>query len=305
MNKKPKTHKPPRFKDKVKHEVIANKRLGLLEFLLLAITNESRNNLKAYLARGQITVNGAPIRQFDFLLSPGDIIRVEDRPIKRVTSKIKLKVLYEDEQLVAINKPAGLLSVASDQEKNITAYRLVNDYVQLKDPHTRIFVVHRLDKETSGVLLFAKDNEIRNILQKKWNQLVRKRGYYAITIGVPTPANGTLKDYLFTNSTSLMYVGKRSPGSVLAITNYQVIKDNEKFALLDVNIETGKKNQIRVQLKHFGYPLIGDEKYESGENPLNRLGLHAYQLSLVHPITGKIVKINAPLPAEFNKIFQK
>ncbi|MGI6713908.1 MAG: RluA family pseudouridine synthase [Bacilli bacterium] len=300
MNKK-KSNRAKKLSPKPKHEVTVSKSQGLLAFVLENISGESRNNLKSYLRRGQITVNGAMIKQFDFLLSPGDIVRIEHTSQRPKTSGPNLEIIYEDEYLLAINKPAGVLSVASDQERKRTAYVLANNYVQTKNPRARVHVVHRLDQETSGVLLFAKDEETRNILQKKWNQLVKKRGYYAITIGIPQPTEGRLEDYLFTNATSLMYVGKKSPQSVLAITNYKVKQIKENFALLDIDIETGKKNQIRVQLKNIGCPIVGDKKYESKLDPLKRLGLHAYELRLRHPRNEQDLKLSAPLPREFKQ----
>lgn len=304
MSKK-KSHRVSRPPLKPKHEVIVSQKTELLNFLLEKVTGESRNNLKSYLRRGQVTVNGAMTKQYDFMLSSGDIVRIENTSQRPKISAPKLKVLYEDEYLLAIDKPAGVLSVASDKERKRTAYVLANLYVQAKDPWARVHVVHRLDQETSGVLLFAKDEETRNRLQKKWNQLVKKRGYYALTIGIPKPEKGRLEDYLFTNATSLMYVGKKSPQSVLAITNYQVKATKDDFALLDLDIETGKKNQIRVQLKNINCPIIGDIKYESKLDPLKRLGLHAYELCLIHPRTGKILKISAPIPSEFQKFIGK
>lgn len=304
MNKK-KTNRTNRPPLKPKHEVMVDKPTELLAFLLEKIKGESRNNLKGYLRRGQVTVNGAMTKQFDFILSSGDIVRIENSSQRPKGSAPKLKVLYEDEYLLAIDKPAGVLSVASDKERKSTAYVLANLYVQSKNPWARVHVVHRLDQETSGVLLFAKDEETRNLLQKKWNHLVKKRGYYAITIGIPKPEMGRLEDYLFTNATSLMYVGKKSPQSVLAITNYHVKATKDDFALLELDIETGKKNQIRVQLKNINCPIIGDIKYESKLNPLKRLGLHAYELCLIHPRTSKILKISSPIPNEFLKLVGK
>jgi 23S rRNA pseudouridine1911/1915/1917 synthase len=296
--KRPVRATPPLFRFGVKEEST------LLAFLMLKLPKFGRNKIKGYLSRRQILVNGAPVTQFDFPLSSRDEVSIEARSQKTLKTQ-KLDVIYEDDELIAINKPHGLLSVASDKEKGITAYRLLSDYIKDRDKHARIYVVHRIDKETSGVLLFAKNEAIKDELQKNWNDIVTKRGYYAITSGVPAKKEDTLKNFLFKNATNLMYVGHKSETTVLAITHYQVIRSKENYALLDIDIDTGKKNQIRVQMKHAGYPLIGDDKYDNKDNPLHRLGLHAYELDLIHPITHKKIKIVAKMPKEFDGFLKK
>lgn len=275
----------------------------LLSFVLEKMPHLGRNKIKGYLSRKQIAVNGVPVTQFDYPLARKDEVSIFEKALKS-TRKQKIDIIYEDDDMVAINKPAGLLSVASDKEKGITAYRLVSDYVREDDARNRVYVVHRIDKETSGVLLFAKTTAMRDLLTDNWDKLVAKRGYFAVTIGVPEVKEQTLKNHLYTNATRLMYVGNKAKGTVLAITHYVVKYETEGYALLDVDISTGKKNQIRVQLKHIGHPLVGDEKYESGENPLKRLGLHAYALHVKHPVTNKELKLTAPMPKEFKTLFK-
>ena len=215
-----------------------------------------------------------------------------------------LPILYEDNEIIVINKPSGLLSVASDTEKGRTAYRMVNDYVQQKDKHNRIFVVHRLDEDTSGVLMFAKNPKIRDIMQKEWNDIVLARGYYAVVEGRMEKPQDKFIDYLKENSLNLMYVSNDRTNGKKCITSYKVIKSNKNYSLLDVDIETGRKNQIRVQLGHRGHYVVGDDKYGEPSNPLNRLGLHAYKLKLIHPITKKLLEFVAPIPQEFEKLFK-
>ena len=205
-------------------------------------------------------------------------------------------------EIIVINKPSGLLSVASDSEKGRTAYRMVTDYVQQKDKHNRIFVVHRLDEDTSGILMFAKNAKIKDILQKNWNDIVLARGYFAVVEGIMEKKEEKLVDYLKENSLNLMYVTNDRTNGKKCITSYKVIKNNKNYSLLDVDIETGRKNQIRVQLGHRGHHVVGDDKYGEPANPLNRLGLHAYRLKFVHPITKKLYEFKTPIPQEFTNL---
>ena len=204
-----------------------------------------------------------------------------------------------------INWISGLLSIASDKEKGSTAYRMLTDYVQQKDKHNRIFVVHRLDEDTSGVLMFAKNPKIKDILQKEWNNIVLERGYYAVVEGKMEKDEDKFVDYLKENSLNLMYVTNDKINGKKCVTQYKVLKSNKLYSLLDVKIDTGRKNQIRVQLGHRGHHIIGDDKYGEPANPLKRLGLHAYELDLTHPITGKKMKFTAPTPKEFDLLFKQ
>lgn len=276
----------------------------LLEFLLLKYPKLSRNAVKSLLSGHYVSVDGAPVSQYNLQLTKEDTVIVSKMRISKKT-RANLPIIYEDDEIVAINKPSGVLSIASDREKARTAYRMVNDYVQQKDKHNRIFVVHRLDEDTSGVLIFAKNPRIKDALQKNWNDIVRKRGYYAIVEGQMEKTQDTLVDYLKENSLNLMYVTDDKKNGKKCITNYKVIKSNKNYSLLDVDIETGRKNQIRVQLGHRNHHVIGDDKYGEPSNPLKRLGLHAYNLTLVHPITKKVLEFKAPIPSEFNKLFTK
>lgn len=286
------------------NQIRVKKQSGLLEFLLENVPGVSRNNIKSLLKRRQVAVDGAPVAQFDFVVYPGDIVMIAKQRLDRHTSP-KIDIIYEDQEMIAINKPAGLLSIASDKEKAATAYRQVMDYLRGIDPKARVFVVHRIDQDTSGVLLFAKSDSLRKKWQDAWNDLVTKRGYYALVAGVPKKEVDTLRHYLKETSTHLMYISDRSGDGQLAITHYKVIKSAPDYALLDVNIDSGRKNQIRVQLRHIGHPVVGDDKYDTLLNPINRLGLHAYALEIKHPETGKGYSFKAKLPVEFLKVFMK
>lgn len=297
----------PRFPNKHKdmnkiREFPVTKQCGLLDFLFEVLKGQSRNSVKSILTSKRVSIDGAPVTQFDFKLYPGDTVIISNNPIHKKT-RSHLPIIYEDDEIIVINKPSGLLSIASDKEKSSTAYRMLSDYVQQKDKHNRIFVVHRLDEDTSGVLMVAKNVEIQKALQDNWNDIVSKRGYYAIVEGQLKEKQGTIKSYLKKNSQNLMYSSKDKSGQ-FSITHYKVIKENDKYSLLDVNIDTGRKNQIRVHLGEMGHHVIGDDKYGNPSNPLKRLGLHAYCLELTHPITKKKMKFVSPMPKEFDTLFK-
>ena len=289
-------------------QIHVKKESGLLDFLLENVIEFSRNKIKGLLKRRQIAVDGVPVAQFDFKVHPGDTVFIAKERLvnsKQPKAKQKIDIIYEDDQFLAINKPNGLLSIASNKEKEQTAYRLASDYVRKDNPRARLFVVHRIDKETSGVLLFAKNVELKDQLQKEWNDLVIKRGYYAIVMGQVKQPEATLKHYLKETTTHLMYISSKQGDGQLAITHYKLIKSNEKYSLLDIKIDTGRKNQIRVQLRHINHPVIGDDKYDTLANPLNRLGLHAYELTLKNPIDQKQYVFKATMPNQFKSLFGK
>jgi 23S rRNA pseudouridine1911/1915/1917 synthase len=284
-------------------EIKVKREAELLEYLIEDL-KFSRNNAKNLLSHRLISIDGAPVSQFNFIVYPGDTLIISKNPIKKKAIE-KLPIIFEDEDIIAINKPFGLLSVASDKEKAITAYRQVMDYVQAKDRHNRIFVVHRIDKETSGILIFAKNERIKNALQDNWNELVKKRGYFAVCEGKFDKKEDTITNYLKMNSLNLMYLGSaKDKTAQKCITKYKVIKENEKYSLLDVNIMTGRKNQIRVTLGSLGHFVLGDDKYGEPENPINRLCLHAYELDVINPITNKEYKLKTKLPIEFEKLLK-
>ena len=274
----------------------------LLEFLFLTFKDKSRNSVKSLLSNHQVAVDGAPVSQFNFKLYPGDTVIISKNPIRKKT-RSNLPIIFENEEIIVINKPSGLLSIASDKEKGSTAYRMLTDYVQQKDKHNRIFVVHRLDEDTSGVLMVAKNVKIQQALQDNWNDLVSSRGYYAIVDGQMDNPSGTVKSYLKKNAQNMMYSSKKAGDGQLAITHYKVMQTSGDYSLLDVHIDSGRKNQIRVHLGDLGHNVIGDDKYGNPSNPIKRLGLHAYELIIKHPFTGKVMKFTAPMPKEFKTLF--
>ncbi len=292
-----------KYLEKNNKEYVVKHDSTLLEYLISDL-HFSRNNAKGLLSHHVIAINGAPTSQFDFPLVKDDVLIVASHPIKS-KKRSDLPIIFEDEYIIAIDKPYGLLSVASDKEKNSTAYRMVSDYLKEKDRKSRIYVVHRLDKETSGVLIFAKNEKIKDMFQDSWNELVTKRGYYAVVEGVMEKKSDRITNYLRMNNLNLMYVTKPSKDSYKCITEYSVIKENEKNSLLDVNILTGRKNQIRVTLGSLNHYVLGDDKYGEPPNPINRLCLHAYELDIKNPITNKTYILKSKIPNIFYELVKK
>jgi 23S rRNA pseudouridine1911/1915/1917 synthase len=290
-------------------KLIVKRSTPLLEFLISNL-NDSRNNIKMLLKTKRILVNGTPVTQFDYPLSKEDEIKISKNPVQVAENKKspskkerlpKIEIIYEDEYFIAVNKPQGILSVESDKER-LSVYSLLEQYMTSIDKRNRPFIIHRIDKETSGVLVFAKNEKIHTILRLNWNDYVVRREYVAIIDGHMKNNEGTLKNYLKENQNHLVYVSNEGD---LAITNYKVKFKSNEYEYLNINIDTGRKNQIRVQLNHLGTPIIGDDKYGEPKNPLKRLGLHANKLILKNPLTNEEVTFEAKIPAIFTSLFNK
>jgi len=281
-----------------------NRSDSLLTFLLNKLSL-SRNSVKALLHDRKVLVNGNVISQFDYPLAKDDEVKIAKNPVKRnnivqVNNSFKKLIIYEDEYFLAINKPSGMLSVQSDKDRN-SAYSLAIDYLSQKNKKARVYALHRIDKDTSGVLLFCKDIKLHSKLKTHWNEDIKEREYIAVVNGRIEPDKDRIVSYLNENRNNMVYVAKQGKK---AITNYETIKANKNYSLLRVKIETGRKNQIRVQLADRGFSIVGDNKYGDGLSPFNRLGLHASTLSFINPVDHKLITIKASIPAEFNKLFK-
>ena len=287
---------------KEKNEFDVKTETTLLPFLLEHVKGKSRNNIKSLLKREQIVVNGKPCRDFAKTLQPGQKVGILARAAQDAF-EMPLPIIYEDGDIIAINKPAGMLSIASEKERAETAYHIVTDYMKAKHGG-RIFVVHRLDRETSGVLLFAKNEKIKHALQDDWDSLSSLRSYTAVVEGAISPAEGTVKSWLKQTRTLLVYSSEREGDGKLAITNYKTVKSSNGYSLLDISLDTGRKNQIRVHMNDLGHPIIGDKKYGSRTNPLGRLALHAGRLCVRHPFSSAEMDFSAKTPTEFLRLFK-
>ena len=216
-------------------------------------------------------------------------------------AKQKLEIIYQDKEIIIVNKPAGLLTIATAKEKEQTLYHQVLLYEKQKHKSNKVFIVHRLDQGTSGLVMFAKSIKVQKNLQDNWDNLIKYRGYVALVHGVPPQKEDTLKSYLKETKTNLVYSCSDKKGGKLAITKYKIIKSNGQKSLLDIEILTGRKNQIRVQLQDIGTPIIGDKKYAGkAQSKINRMCLHAYKLSFLHPVTKRALAFEIPVPKEFD-----
>ena len=215
----------------------------------------------------------------------------------------KLKIIYEDKHLLIVDKPNNLLTVSNEKESENTLFHKVYLYIKRKNKNQKIFIVHRLDYDTSGLVVFAKSEKVKKILQDNWESVIRK--YMAIVHGNLKSKSGTIKSYLKMTKTQLVYSSNDSKNGKLAITSYKMILENSRYSLLDIDIKTGRKNQIRVHLNDLGYPILGDKKYSNKKDKSKRMYLHAYYLEFTHPITSNKLKFELDVPTDFLNTFNK
>lgn len=267
----------------------------LIEFLKKTFSNLSKNSVKSLLHNEKVFVNGNMTTKYNYELNIGDVVEIREKVAKNID------IIYEDKDIIVINKPSGLLTVATEKEKNKTAYHLVMEYLKKKNKNNRIFVIHRLDKDTSGIIMFAKNERAKHLYQDNWNDIVKKRCYYAVIDGKMQKKEGTIKSYLKENGNMVYSVKDRS--GKLAITEYKVLKERKNISLLDINLKTGRKNQIRVHMKENKTPILGDLKYGEKSKLINRLALHAYKLELINPVTKKLLIFEASMPNEIKTLF--
>lgn len=275
----------------------------LLKFLIAKFPNRSRKLLKSVLGHRQILVDNKIVTQFNHPLRKDQEVMVNWYKLPDVGELEGINILYEDKDIIVIDKHAGILSMATEQGNTHTAYHLLSDHVKKTNAKNRIFIVHRLDRDTSGVMLFAKTFNIQQVLQSKWTDVVTERTYLAVTEGCVEKQEDTLVSWLKENTAKIVYASNLPNDGQKAVTHYKVLKQNELYSLLEVHLETGRKNQIRVQLKEIGHSIVGDEKYGSTSNPIKRLGLHAYILAFKHPITNKVLRFETNIPKKFSRLF--
>ncbi|MCL2248312.1 MAG: RluA family pseudouridine synthase [Oscillospiraceae bacterium] len=273
----------------------------LLPFLLTCMSNKSRNFVKGILARGQVLVDGENCKDYARPLLPGQQITVLQRA-SVASTKMDIPIIYEDDEVIVIDKPAGMLSISTDKEHTNTAYHIVSDYTKSRAKSGRIFIVHRLDRETSGVMLLAKNERIKYALQERWDELALRRGYIAVVEGKVSPPEGEIKSWLKQTKTLFVYSGKEKGQGKLAVTKYCTLQSTDRYSLLDISLETGRKNQIRVHMKDLEHPIVGDKKYGALTNPVGRLCLHASVLAIKHPSTGEQLRFESTVPGTFMKV---
>lgn len=264
----------------------------LYDFLRQNIVNMSKNNIKSLLKNGNIYVNNKVVTKYNYILNDGDIVSIGNS-IK--TEDINLKILYEDNDIIVIDKPTKLLTISNKNEKKETLYRKVSDY--LKKQNKKVFVIHRLDYDTSGIIMFAKNQRIQKLYQDSWNDLAEEREYTAVVEGI-TNNRGHIESYLKQTKTLMVYSSKNKDG-YFSVTDYEKVTNNDKYSLLKIYISTGRRNQIRCHMSDIKHPIVGDDRYNSKTNPINRLCLHASTLKIINPLNNMLMVFESEVPQEF------
>ncbi|MNH93308.1 Ribosomal large subunit pseudouridine synthase C [compost metagenome] len=275
----------------------------LMKFLVDNLPSKGRNTIKGILARGQISVNNKETTQFNYPLQNGDRVSIQWNKEREEDKPIGLVILHEDDDIIIINKEAGLLSIAAGEEKDLTAHHQLMEHVRKKHAKNRVYIVHRLDRDTSGVMIFAKNEKVKHALQDAWQEAIIERTYIALVERKVKKPEGKIVSWLKESKTLMMYSSPTPNGGQEAITHYKVLKSSPDYSLLEVHLETGRKNQIRVHMQVIGHPIIGDKKYGSTKNNLGRLGLHAQVLTFTHPTTGQTMRFETPVPGKFLRFF--
>lgn len=273
----------------------------LLSFLGGVLPDLKRTALKQLLAHRQVKVGDNVVTQATRPLEPGETVKVNLTREFREFYHRRLRIVHEDDQIIVVNKGYGLLSMADDTDRTSeTAYSILRDYLKREHPGNKLFIVHRLDRDTSGLMIFAKTLEAKEALQHNWNNMVLERKYVCVTEGMPEPSEGTVDSYLMENSKHEVYsVADGSTGGKRAVTRYRTLMARGGYALVECQLDTGRKNQIRVHMKQLGTPISGDRRYGGHPSPLRRMALHAQTIKFVHPVTKRLMSFATPLPPAF------
>jgi len=279
-------------------------RSELLAYLFEAWPDTAKKQVRTWLKSGSVAVNGRVITQFNHALQPGDTVMIRDKGLAAPETKLAggIRIRHEDADIIVIEKPAGLLSIASASEGEKTAYAALTDHVRRGNPRgrERVWIVHRLDRETSGLMIFAKNEAAKAALQDGWETVEKK--YLAVVEGAPPKDAGRLESHLDESNPLKVYVAREGPGTRHAMTRYRVAKKGAATTLVELTLETGRRHQIRVQLAEAACPIVGDKKYGAQTNPVKRIALHASTLRFSHPVTRAGMRFDSPLPGEFGRL---
>lgn len=275
---------------------------ALLDFLFAAMPDKPRTTVKDYLKHRQVMVGSNVTTRFDQPLNPGDEVKINTTREFQTFSHPRLRLVYEDDDIIVVDKGYGLLSMGTDKVKDGTAYSILREYVKRKDPRNKIFIVHRLDRDTTGLMMFAKTQQAKETMQHNWNNMVLERRYVAVVEGTLDPEKGEIRSYLAENAAHEVYSTNNPEEGQLAVTYYTTLRTRAPYSLVELSLATGRKNQIRVHMKDAGHPIVGDRRYGAKSSPIHRLCLHAATLRFVHPVTRRDMNFTSPLPAGFNRL---
>ena len=275
----------------------------LLAAAAALLPDHKPTKLKSMLRHNQLAINGVPSRQFDLEVHAGDQLWVNFDRSFQIFSHPRIRLVYEDNDIIVVDKGYGVLSTAAGKPSDDTVFNIIKKYARGFSPKANVYVVHRLDRDTSGLMLLTRTKQARDILISNWNNMLVERKYIAVVEGnVPQP-EGTIKIFLAENpETFEMYSTDNKKIGRLAVTRYRLVKQGKRFAMVELEIKTGRKNKIRVHMHDLGNPVSGDRKYGGHPSPINRIALHATVLSFIHPITRKVVSFSSPVPDNFNKM---
>lgn len=291
----------PRLKEYKQYNV--DREAPLLEFLLATLPG-SKNKIKDTLQGRGIKVNGKTVTQYDYPLKPGDRIGVSQSK-KNDTFKHKfVSIVYEDQYIIVIEKKQGILSMAAGHS-SLNVKTVLDDYFHKTRQKCRAHVVHRLDRDTSGLMIYAKDMETEQILEHEWHDIVFDRRYVALCSGEMEEQTGTIANWLKDNKAYITYSSPTDNGGKYAVTHFFVLNRSTEHSLVEFKLETGRKNQIRVHSADMGHPVCGDIKYGNGDDPIHRLCLHAYVLCFYHPVTHRPMEFSTPIPPQFKEVINK
>lgn len=300
-----KQHNHPAGQDRIiARRNVTTEPIGLMQFVSDNVDGAPRNDIKKWLKFGHLMINGVVTKQFDAPVEPGQWVELNlTRPFV-VFKNPRMQLIYEDDDVIVVNKGYGLLSVGTgSQKKEETAYNILKEYVKDVDSRQKIFVVHRLDRATSGLMMFAKSPEAQEAMQHNWNNMVLERKYVAVLEGNVEQDEGVIRSYLGETSQYEVYsTQEAAEGLKLATTRYKVLSRGYGYSLVEFSLDTGRKNQIRVHAKEIGHPIVGDRKYGAKASPINRLALHARTLRFAHPITRRDMRFETPIPTKFLKM---
>ncbi len=283
--------------------LIVEQEQPLLEFLL-AHVQQSRTKIKATLQGQGIKVNGKTVTQFDMMLQPGMKVAVSKTKRNQHGFKSRyVKIVYEDRWLVVVEKQVGILSMAAGHS-SLNVKSVLDDYFKKTGQKCRAHVVHRLDRDTSGLMVYAKDMETEQLFEQAWHDMVYDRRYVAVVSGEMEEDQGTIANWLKDNKAYVTYSSPVDNGGKYAVTHFFTLDRTTDYSLVEYKLETGRKNQIRVHSADMGHPVCGDTKYGNGDDPLHRLCLHAFLLCFVHPVTHERMEFETPIPATFRQLFK-